>query len=76
MKICEFKGNYLLLDDQGKVYSIGVTNQYGVLGRGFENTESRKQRNLYQTEKPGSRYTDQIDQIYALDNQFIVDIVM
>ena len=61
VKICEIKGNYLILDEQGKLYSVGVSNKYGVLGRGFENIESRRDRGRRQQEKPASRYTDQID---------------
>lgn len=63
VKICEIKGNYLILDEQGKTYSVGISNKYGVLGRGFENLENQRDKVSYynNNEKPAARYTDQID---------------
>ena len=33
----DFVPALLILDDKGKIYSLGHSNQYGILGRGFEN---------------------------------------
>ena len=68
MKISECLGNFLILDDQGKIYSLGVSNQYGILGRGFENSLKNK--------KQASGHIDKLDQIYFLSNEFIVDIII
>ena len=35
-QVSECSGNFLILDEEGKVYSLGETNQYGILGRGHE----------------------------------------
>lgn len=55
LKVSECRGNYMLLDERGKLYSFGKTNSYGVLGRGYE----------------GSRYEGQletVEQVVGLDN--------
>jgi alpha-tubulin suppressor-like RCC1 family protein len=35
-KIAECQGNFLLIDEDGKTYSVGRSNKYGILGRGHE----------------------------------------
>ena len=71
VKVSEYQSNFLILDDLGKVYSVGQSNQYGILGRGFENNER-----VNSSRQPASGHIDQIDQVYSLDPEFIIDIVI
>ena len=55
LRISECRGNYMLLDERGKLYSFGKTNSYGILGRGYE----------------GSRYEGQletVERVVGLEN--------
>lgn len=56
--------NFIILDNYGKVYSIGTSNQFGILGRGYEDY------------KHGEPSLDQLVQLKSLWNEFIVDVAI
>ena len=54
-------GNFLILDTYGKVFSVGLSNQYGVLGIGFEGNK---------VDQP----LDEVHKVLGLDNENVIDV--
>ena len=54
----------MLLDNRGRVWSIGVSNSFGILGRGYEG------------QKYGETQIEHLEQLKELRKEFIVDVAI